>query len=322
MSIFNLNKAVLGSKIESIAGTAETLANTDFDVRIFDVEISTEVEMHNRKYARGHHGMDAALVGSQSGTVNFSFHLADSGAVATAPNFNKFLKSAGMAETAYTTTGLSWTRGADSDCTTLTLEVRDLDCSGSAQKIYKFSGAMANMKMAYGSSGEPIVVTMEYTGIFGGEAEEASTPLLGTGFDTTIPPNMMGIDITWGANSLRTTTFEFDMGNTVEILRSQGTSTGFLHSMIASSEPSLSMNPKLDLVATDTLRADQLAGTARAISIPVKATTPEITLTVTAGQVISIGRGDAEGSVTREVAFGIVDTDGTSSLEILQGSKT
>jgi hypothetical protein len=322
MAVFNLNKAVLGTKIESTAGTAESLVNGDFDVRVYDIEMSIDVEMHSRKYARGHHGRDLALVGARYATINFVVHLADSGAVATAPAYEKLLQSCGLKETAYTTTGISWTRDADYDCKTLTLEVRDLECAGGSQKIYKFKGAMGNVVMSYGASGEPIQMAFEYTGIFTGEDEELSTPLLGTGFDTTVPPNMLGIDITFGSQSLRTNTFEFNLGNTVELLRSQGGTEGFLHAMIADTESSITLDPKLDLVATDGLRVDHLAGTARTLTIPVKASAPELTLTVTAAQVTEIQRADAEGSVTREVTFGIVDTDGASNLEILQGSKT
>jgi len=320
MAVFNLNKAVIGSKIESTVGTAESLANGDFDIRAFDVSINLEVEMHNRKYARGHHGRDAALIGARAGTVSFIVHLADSGAVATVPAWEKLVQSCGMKETTYTTTGMSWTRDADYDCKTITLEVRDLECAGGSQKIYKFYGAMGNVVMSYGASGEPIQMAFEYTGIFSGEAEELSTPLLGTGFDTTVPPNMLGVDITWGSQSLRTNSFEFNLGNSVELLRDQGGTEGFLHAMIADTESSITMDPKLDLVATDTLRTDHLAGTTRTLTIPVKTTAPALTMTVTTGQVIDVQRADAEGSVTRAITFGIVDTDGASSLELLQGA--
>jgi len=321
MAVFNMNKAVLGTAIESTIGTAETLVNGDFDLRVFDVEGSFDVEMHNRKYARGHHGRDAALVGSQSGTLNFKIHLADSGAVATAPAWNKLVKSCGLAETAYSTTGLSWTRASASDCVTLTLELRDLECADGSQKIYKFHGAMGNMKMNYSAAGEPIVIEFEYVGIFSAEAEELSTPLIGTGFDTTVPPNILGVDVTFGSQSLRTNTFEFDLGNDVQLLRSQGATEGFLHAMIADTESSITMDPKLDLIATDGLRTDHLAGTSRTLLIPVKTTAPAITLTVTAAQITDIQRADSEGSVTRAVTFGIVDTAGTGNLEILQGAK-
>ena len=322
MAVFNLNKAVVGLEIEVTPGTAETLDNSNFNLRAFDVEINTDIEMHSRKYARGHHGRDAAIVGARAGTLSFNVHLADSGAVATAPTWAKVIRSCGLGETVHTTTGISWVRDADKDCQSATMQVRDLECAGGSQKIYNFYGAMGNLKISYAASGEPIMMSLEYTGIFSGETEELSTPLLGTGFDTTVPPNMLGIDITWGSQSLRTNSFEFDLGNSIELLRSQGGTEGFLHAMIADTESSITCDPKMDLVATDTLRTDHLAGTSRALSIPVKASSPELTLSVPLTQVIEIQRADAEGSVTRAVTFGIVDTAGTGSLEILQGSKT
>lgn len=318
MSTFITTLAVLGSKAEAVAGTEETLADTDFNVRVYNVEMSWEVENKQRKLAAGFFNNFKGTQGRRSGTVSFSVDLARSDTLSAAPNFGKLLIACGYEEflagagndPAAPDDSIVYKPQTASNCQTMTLEFRDLNCTGSVQKAYKMKGAFGNVSIVNETVGEPVTLQFEFTGVLSDPFESEETTIIGlTGASTSVPPVTLGAPATWDTYQLDYSTFTYDLGNTITLISSPADTGGYINALKTDQESSLSMTAYVRTTAEgDTIVNDWLNEVEKEITINIGtiAGSPgefEFILLTPRGQIMELGRTDIEGIVGREIGF-------------------
>lgn len=86
---FNTVKAIAAFKNEATPGTAETVAAADHNLRIRDIELTTEIASYLLEYASGDHSVAGAVMGMSSGGINFTIDLKAGSAAGICPKWMK-----------------------------------------------------------------------------------------------------------------------------------------------------------------------------------------------------------------------------------------
>jgi hypothetical protein len=313
-----MDRDIIAVKKETVSGTAETIINTDFLRTAYELgSPDRTIEKKNRKLTNGNHGSDVATIGKQSVSIAFSMDITYFGSPSVEPEWGKCLEACGYLKTAYTTTGIGYAKSSLNDCGTVTIEHRSVNCENDTQLVTVMSGCIGQEELVLDSVGNPVKINFVFTGKLVSEAETGSL-LAPVNTVTAVPDEVIGSAITYGANELYLDSFTFSGGNEVVQLVDPSDATGINHYAIASYECSFSADPEITALATDTINADELAGTTRAIVVPIGA---NITLTIPEVQVIESKTAERNGVKIHNVSFGVVDRDGTSGIEILIGAK-
>lgn len=110
MTTILARKAQVAGAIEAVEGTEEALAGTDV-VLAYDVAFSPDVGTFKREPARATLSPLASIRGIKLGSLSFRVELKGSGSVATAPNYDAFLRACGFARTAVSTVAIGAVAG-------------------------------------------------------------------------------------------------------------------------------------------------------------------------------------------------------------------
>ena len=320
---FITTKRTIGFKLESVAGIAEILAATDYDLCATEVSYDPEVQMYARKCAKGDYSHDVSIAGKRSCKVTFKVDFREGATIATAPNYFKCYKSCAVKETVYGATGIGLSTNADYSNVTATIEIVERD-EGTApsQVVVKVKGAMGNVKTGFNSVGEPINAEFEFTGVLSSIEDRAFGSLLTpTAFDTNLPQAVLSATVTAFGESQVTDKMTIDLGNDVQLFTDPSDASGYSYAHVVARRPVMEMDPDLDLIANKANYARWTGNTTGALSVMVgdnlelSAPTIQFQKTYTPG--------DREGHVTSESTFELQrGTNGNDEFEILQGSKT
>lgn len=295
------NTEVLGFKLESTAGTAETIADADFNVRVRNIEFSPSVAMddENSKFATGDHGEDESIPGSQTATISFSVRCSWHGTTpATAPNWWKMVQACGGVTQSYTTAGIAIYPGAAADKTTATIEYMVQRRGATPTAVsYKMKGCMGNCVLTCEGVGMPWMANFTFTGSLASVSDIANANILAlTSPSTVVAEKGLDNPVTiLGVASQKVSSWSLDFGNDIQPVLDQSDSTGVAYHAIAARRPRLTINPLIRLVATDPIYTKLQAGTEGACSIASASSTPNFTLHVPVGQAINTGVGVREG---------------------------
>jgi hypothetical protein len=324
------NLRYLVAKVESTPGTAVTPASADFDVRIWNPEMTLTVEVDDEasKDATGDHAEYESVAGAQFGQLTFQIKCPWGGAVATDPKWWKFAKMCGAKDKDYTTTGVAVTPDKSEDTATYTIWAFDVERGGAAPvtTIYKFAGCMGNMVLGAEKIGGPLTATCTVTGklqdIVDGTAQVLTAP------DTAIPEKWLSSTFTWGGSTVFCSSWALDFGNEIVPVYDQSDATGIGYFSIATRRPRFTCNPLAQKQATDDVLADVLAQTTGAITV----NTTNFTIKGVDAQLLPPSLADREGFVSWDrtykllrngVAGSLIDSDLTTeqTWEILQGAR-
>jgi len=88
----------IAAKIESVEGTAETLAAADSTFNVYDPKFNPNVPYYQRNPARSSFTKYPGVPGPKAGAITFGVEMKGSGTASTAPGFSKLLKACGFAE--------------------------------------------------------------------------------------------------------------------------------------------------------------------------------------------------------------------------------
>ena len=297
---YGLNLRIVVAKEESVPGTLETFADSDFDVRIRNPEVTPIVEINDEgsKYATGDHGEDEAVMGAQSGTISCSTKLCTAGDVTTEPNWWKLAKGCGCDVATYTTTGIGLQPLKSADTQTLSIGVFDIQLGGSAPTAvaYYFAGCVGNMTIGADNINSAWMGNFEFTGKLTDIVDVANANILElTGIDTTHPERFLNNTVSVGGVSQCISSFQLDLGNEINPLICQSQATGYQQHIITARAPRLSMNPLMQSVATEDVW-DKMVGTTpttEAITI----SSANMTLYVPKAQLLSAGVANREGLI-------------------------
>jgi hypothetical protein len=305
MAYFLYPMRVLVGKLETTPGTMETLTSADFDVRVRNPEITPTVEIDDEasKWARGDHGEDDVITGSQSAQITFAVRLTKGTTVTTAPNWFKFASGCGMLPVLYAGKGYGLQPRKQYDEKTMTIWVYDIKRGATPTAVcYKFAGCMGNMVVAAGGVGKPWMVNFTFTGKLDSvDMAVANGDILQMIIgQATCAEKFISAGANIGSHAEKVSQFSLDVGNEISPVIDQSDKTGYSHYGITARKPRLTMNPLMD--STHDVYADLANGvTGCAASYPIMigdtGVNGRVSLHVPRGQIIGAGLANREGLV-------------------------
>lgn len=322
------NLRVLVAKAETTPGTAETLTDADFNVRIMNPEVTPTVEIDDEssKFATGDHGEDEAITGAQSGKIGFSIKLNPGVDGTTAPNWVKFAQACGMEKRVWGSTGISLEPQKSADASTMTMWVMDIDRGGAPSAlVYKFAGCSGTWELGCEGIGKPLVGKFSFDGKLEDISDMTNAGILDlTSPDAILPNKLLSTTMKINNVTQKISTFKMTAGNKVDPLIDQGEATGYETYGITSRKPRFSCNPLTELAATDDVYDRWLDGTTGAIAVDLG----EISLNIPRAQLLTATLANREGLVGWEQNYKCLrnGSDNTnmaqeSAWELLFGSK-
>jgi len=249
---------VLAGKPETTPGTAETLADADFNVRVWEPTVGTldvPMDMDPSKYSTGDFGLGEAIPGPTSASISFNCKAVNNTGL-TEPNWIKFMKGCGVSGVAYS--GVAWGSGialhphkelAESS---MTLGVYELERGMNPSGLhFQFAGAMGNAVISTEGTGKPYMVAYEFTGALNdiSDISQADIPEL-TSPQTDIPDRFLNGSGTIDGTSVCISTMEFNIGNTISPVQCIGAESGYEKFAITSQDPTITINPTLTRTTT------------------------------------------------------------------------
>lgn len=315
------------SKIEATSYTAETLASTDFNVRVTEPpSYSPEIAEYRRKILNGELDLSTSVMGRQMCSVTFKVDLTPAAAVDTEPQWSKLLQACGLKPTVFASNGYNWVPHTDYTHIPITIEVIEENEGGSpSQLVYRIGSAMGNVRWFIGTVGEPVQMEFTFTGALLSIADRASGSALPVnGMSTIVPPAVLSITATVGGVAQDLDTLEFNMNNDVQIWIDPSKASGIKGAYIAGREPTLTMDPTTKLLATEDWYTQWKGSTTLAVSVAL-GSTPALTLSAPAAQYLEVGQGDRNGARVAEKTFLLTDAEGASSnavFKLLQGAES
>lgn len=318
---FSEIKRYMVAKLETTSGTAETLANADFNVRLSDITFDPEIEQFINWFASGRHSKAAATPGKRKCSVSCKIPMRVGAAVGTAPTLRKFLIGCGAAETVVALTSVAYTPVATSDHgngVSLTIGIYIVPASGNLL-LATIKGAMGNAVLSLDELGQPLLLAPTFQGAFVGITEVASGLAL-TSPDTSLPPAVLGSAVTAASVAQQIGKMSLDFGNDVQLEYDPAQATGYLAAYIAKREPKWTMDPQTKLITADAHYTRWAAGTEASLSLAT-ATVGGVDWTVSApaGQLMAMKSAGRNGSEIWDQEYELHETgSGNNEWQILQ----
>jgi len=336
--MFVAQKAQLVGAIEDPAYAEETIASANFDIEVENLEWSENVAEFQRKLADGTLDSSPSVMGKQSASCSFMTCLNPGSSATDEPKWSKFLQACGFYATGWdggaevavgsAVDGISWRPHKDYTHTPMTFKAFEVYSSGVAadlnkQMVTTMVGCMGNVTFLIGDAGEPIQMNFEFQGSIESVADVAApVALVPTGVSSVQPPSVLGATVTVGGVSQCISKFEINTGNSVNLWTCATEDSGIKGAYIGSRETTLNIDPIAELVATESVYADWVAGTTGAVAI-VLGSTPVLRLDAPTAQKSTVARGERDEARIFEETFRLhKGSSGNDSFELLQGAKT
>lgn len=317
---FVRQKRIMAIALESTAGTAATVDDAQFNIRLRDIEFDPEIEAYLTWFASGRHSQSGSIMGKRRATVSCKYDMRTGAAAGTAPTARKLFLACGASENDGAST-VAYTPAATADHgnnINATIKVMDIPVSGNAL-VYTIKGAMGNMVISMDDLSQPLVAMPTFQGALVSIAD--GTALTLTSPDTGNAPAVIGATITHASTAQKIGKFQLDFGNDVQLEYDPSDATGYLAAYIAKREPKLRIDPQASLVATDAHYTRWAAGTEAAFSLATSAV-GGIRWTVAApkAQLIGYKIGDRNGSVIFDQEYGLHESSGNDEWSITQSA--
>ena len=323
---FILNTRLLGINTESTPYTGETLTASDYNLRTYDVEFNTDISNHRVKALLGNMMTIQDVKGRRMGTVTFSFDVTPKATADTVPNYGKVFTACGMEETVYAGTGVGYSQGIENLCKPVTIEHRILTCDTNTQKVQRIVGATGTIVFTLDENAGRLKGVCTFMGALEDESDDL-TPITGlTGLDDEAPNAFIQYSATFGNDTRTIDGFEFNLGNSNNMITDNQSADGYKGSFIGDQDPTVTMSP---LMQTNSEEPNQrifdsyINGTTGVLEISKSASGSYVgqTFTFNKAQVETQNNGERENLVTREVQFALFDAGSDVAWEYVQGAK-
>lgn len=319
---FITQRRTIGFKKETEAYTPESLEATDYDLCAYDISYDPEIAMMARKCARGDFSKDTSIAGKRSITITFSHALQYTATpdLGMAPNYFKCLECCGMKQDTYDEAGVSLTTNSDYSAVPATIEIVEKDEGAEpSQVVIKAHGCMGNARLVLDSVGQPIRIEFEFKGVLNSIADRAFGSILNpTGFDTELPDAVLSSSLTMFNENQQIDTCTIDLGNDVQLFTDPAKSQGIQGAHIIDRNPTMELDPDLELIADQGDYARWTGNTTGAYSMTVG---DNLTISAPVVQYIkAYVPGDREGHVTNTKSMELKRLYGNDELTILQGA--
>ena len=317
---------------EVTPGTYVAPVDADFDIKFMIPETvgrSIAFDDDAAKYASGHHGGARSIAGQRTGNFDLSVRCGVSASFSTEPKWYKILKACGCDAVTYGATGLGVVRRKAKDEATYSVTI--IDQTIGASPVYtarKYAGCIGNAVISADNTGAPLMLTASFQGVPLGDEDGAGYALQITSPDAADYETFAAASLSVFGKSLVSSSFTFDLGNTINPVLDQGKDGGVSHYYITSTAPTFATNPYASSKADWDPWAIASVNTTGAISMAMA----NYTLSIPNGQIMSPELASREGltnwNITaRALANGedgtLSDSDLTAedTFELLYGAR-
>lgn len=274
-------KKVFAAKVETTAGTAETITSSEGVYNALDFDIQPNIAM-TRREGQGGFNYLASMPEGMQGTCKIKHEMHYDGT--TIPTWaSVLLPACGWVDTAGTFSPVS--EGPGSSVKTLTLaHYKD-------GKRVLLSGAMGTFKMVF-PTGKVAYIEFTFTGKY--STNETDTALIAPTYPTTLPMRFAAGALTWNSVALCTSSVEVDAGNTV-IMRECVNATdrsGYVSALVTDRAPIITADPESVLVATQDRDAHWLSSLPYAMVIQLGTAGGAVTVNAPKAQLENKQQGD------------------------------
>lgn len=290
-------RRVIAAAIESTEGTPEAITAADGGLLAIDLKVDPDITMVPRNVVMQTLSKLPDLVGAQMARASFRAELKGAGGAYSAtvlPAIGKYLRACGFAETVDTTGGSETVtyQPASTGLPSLTLFAYEDGV------IKKMAGCRGNVKFS-GKLGEPMYADFEFYGLWVGLVDGA---MVAPTFESTVPPVLLSAAFSVGGYSPALTSFDLDMGQTVNMRESMNTESGYVSAEITDRNPRGTFDPEMTLVATHDWYGLWKAGTTGAMNLGPLGATQYNQVTFTAPTLAYNKLADAERNGTATLA--------------------
>lgn len=299
------SRRIIGAKIESTSGTAETLTNSESYVT-FDPVIQADADFMPRE-TQGKH--IPGVVGLRGGTCTFKVELVCDGAGGVPAWADCFLPACGWVKSTQTFTPRLEAPG--SNVKTLTIAVYE----NGLRKMLR--GAVGTFKLVQ-EAGMRIFFDFTFRGAFQAVADVTAL----TNTPSTQKP-LRFANVTWGGYDPGCIqSLEIDAGNNI-ILRecpSNSDATGYATGLITGRRIVGKMNPEAKLVASDDVFGEWFSGVEENLVWDVENATDKVTFTIPKAQRFNVQEGERNGLQINDIDFQCNQSSGNDEFSILFGA--
>jgi hypothetical protein len=299
----------IGIAVEATKGTAETLITADYAIEAYDIQVTTQFGRFDRDNMKSYLSKLPGIVGTKACQITFTCPVRHTANATTLDVWERALQGCGFK---LATSTLSPTSNGD-DQVTLTIEV----CigafgSGSSEAVvFKAKGCVGNVQFE-GKVGQPLLAKFTFMGVYNGVVDSTiEVPTAETG----IPGIFQGVSFTWGGTARICSTISLDLGNQLVMRESVNATAGLLHGVITDRRPTGSIDPDLELVATEDFYGAMNSNTSKALSFAVATGGSSRTQTFAASdcRITNVSDSNRNGIQTAGLSFELVDTSDSST---------
>ncbi len=296
-------KKILGAKIETTIGTAESLTGSDASFNAYDIMFQPEIEVESRE-GNGGFGQLAAVVGGYKGKATFKVDCGWDG-TATEPTWaDTFLPACGVVKTGQVFTPR--TEAPGSNVKTLTLGCY-LD--GQYKQIH---GAVGTFKLVC-PTGRMAYFEFEFSGIW---SQPSDLSMLSPTYPTALPLRYANSTTTYSSVALCLENLTLDIGNEITYRECATSTSGYHSAIITNRIPKVTGNPEAKLVATRAPYSQFLAMSEAVLTWDLDGpTNSALTIAAPKAQIVKCTEGERSKLVTDEIEWQLNRNGSTQDQE-------
>ena len=286
-----LKKTVLGGKIESTIGTAETLAAADCTINAYNVVINPETEVEQRE-GQGGFGKLASIPGARRGRATFSVDLAYDGS--TVPAWaSTYLPACGLVLSTATYKPRTEVPGSNVKTATIAAFV-----DGVRRQIY---GAVGNARFVL-PTGRMGRIEFDFQGVYSDEADVAIPSSIN--YVNTLPLRVSGGATSWASSNICLESATIDLGNVITARECSTSAAGIDSFVITDRNIRVTGNPESKLIATQNRYGQFRDATEGILSFTIAGpTTSTVVFSMPKAQIVAKPMGDRNGIMIDQIEW-------------------
>ncbi len=286
-----LKKTVLGGKIESTIGTAETLAAADCTINAYNVVINPETELEQRE-GQGGFGKLASIPGARRGRATFSVDLAYDGS--TVPTWaSTYLPACGLVLSTATYKPRTEVPGSNVKTATIAAFV-----DGVRRQIY---GAVGNARFIL-PTGRMGRIEFDFQGVYSDEADVAIPSSIN--YVNTLPLRVSGGATSWASSNICLESATIDLGNVITARECSTSAAGIDSFVITDRNIRVTGNPESKLIATQNRYGQFRDATEGILSFTIAGpTTSTVVFSMPKAQIVAKPMGDRNGIMIDQIEW-------------------
>lgn len=246
-----MRQRAFAAKLETVAGTAVSLAAADGALICFDPKITYDIPM-NKRASPGSMSSLTGVPGARKAKVTLTTELAGKGSSGLPLWATTLLAAAGFAASSQTYAPVSGS--ATADCLTCGTYIDG--------RLWQAAGVMFSFIMKC-KAGDPVLIEWEGEGVY---VVPTDVALIAPTYPTVLPPRFAGGTLTFGGVSRTLDEMEIAVKNTLYVRKDAAHVSGYRACCIPTREITVTIDPEALALSTLDNYAQHLASTEVALS--------------------------------------------------------